>query len=132
MHQLKNFRDFEAGPDPFGRKWHVLFKYLQTGISIRHSDSVDVRYILSSGDETVARTVVLHNADLRAWSKLSPDNKISDTLCSRIAMCKILRTVETAEDAEKTYLVVTPQELKEIAADVKTWEADAVKKYSAA
>jgi hypothetical protein len=74
---------------------------------------------------------VLRNADLRAWGKASSDHKISDTLCSRVAMCKILQTVETAEDAEKDYLVVTPEELKEFAGQVKTWEADAVKKYAA-
>ena len=39
---MLNFRQFEAGPDPFGRKFQVMFKWLQTAISIRCSDSVDV------------------------------------------------------------------------------------------
>ena len=47
---MKTFRDFEVGPDPFGRTWQVQFKWLQTAISLRHSDSVDVKFILKSDD----------------------------------------------------------------------------------
>jgi hypothetical protein len=43
---MQNFRQFEAGPDPFGRKFQVFFKWLQTAISIRHSDTVDVKFVL--------------------------------------------------------------------------------------
>jgi len=49
---MQNFRQFEAGPDPFGRKFQVFFKWLQTAISIRHSDTVDVKFILQ--DKTAA------------------------------------------------------------------------------
>jgi hypothetical protein len=41
---MQNFREFEAGPDPFGRMWSVQFKWLQTAISLRHSDSIDVKF----------------------------------------------------------------------------------------
>ena len=64
---MLNFRQFEAGPDPFGRKFQVLFKWLQTAISLRHSDSVDVKFILI--DENGARTektIALPQADLLA------------------------------------------------------------------
>jgi len=43
---LENFRNFEAR-DPFGEVWEVTFLGLQTAISIRHSDSVDVKFALS-------------------------------------------------------------------------------------
>ena len=43
---MLNFRQFEAGPDPFGRKFQVMFKWLQTAISIRHSDTIDVKFVL--------------------------------------------------------------------------------------
>ena len=46
--EILNYREFEAGPDPFGRKFQVLLKWLQTAISIRHSDTVDVKYILTA------------------------------------------------------------------------------------
>jgi hypothetical protein len=29
---MQNFREFEAGPDPFGRTWRVKFKWLLTAI----------------------------------------------------------------------------------------------------
>ena len=45
---MLNFRQFEAGPDPFGRKFQVFFKWLQTAISIRHADTVDVKFILAA------------------------------------------------------------------------------------
>ena len=40
----QNFRRFSAGPDPFGRTWEVEFRWLQTGISIRHANTVDVEF----------------------------------------------------------------------------------------
>ena len=41
---VENFRRFQAGPDPFGRTWEVEYRWLQTGISIRHADTVDVKF----------------------------------------------------------------------------------------
>lgn len=131
MEKMENFRDFEAGPDPFGRKWHVLFKFLQTAISIRHSDSVDVRFILSSGDENMQKTIVLQNADLRAWAAAGSDRKLSDTWCCRVAMCKLRKSIETAEDLENDYLMVTRPELDEFGSGIKAWEAAWVKKHAA-
>jgi hypothetical protein len=29
---IDNFREFELGPDPFGRTWQAHFSWLQTGI----------------------------------------------------------------------------------------------------
>jgi len=47
---MLNFRQFEAGPDPFGRKFQVFFKWLQTAISLRHADTVDVKFVLEDED----------------------------------------------------------------------------------
>jgi hypothetical protein len=106
----------------------VLFKFLQTAISIRHSDSVDVRFILSSGDETMQRTVVIRNADLKAWAAKGTGRQVNDPLCSRVAMLKLRQAVETAEDLEKDYIVVTSAELEEFGAEIRSWEESAVKK----
>ena len=51
---MLNFREFQAGPDPFGRTFQVLMKWMQTAISIRHSDTVDVKFLLR-GDDATAR-----------------------------------------------------------------------------
>jgi hypothetical protein len=127
---MENFRDFDAGVDPFGRAWHAQFKYLQTGISIRHSDSVDVRYVLDNGEEQIQKTIVLSNADIRAWSKRT-GRPVSDSWCSRIAMCKLRDSIETAEDLEKDYLLVSPAELEKFDAAVKKWEDEWPTKHAA-
>jgi hypothetical protein len=128
MEHLKNFRNFEAGPDPFGRKWHVEFKYLQTGISIRHSNSVDVCFILTSGEEKLKKTVVLPFHDLKAWAKAGSGRKFDDTWCARAAVLKLRSAIDTAEDLEKDYIVVTPAELEECGSIIKQWEAESVSK----
>jgi hypothetical protein len=127
---MENFREFDAGPDPFGRVWHAQFKFLQTAISIRHSDSVDVRYVLDNGEERVEKTVVIPHADMRAYSARS-GRPISDAWCSRLAMLKIRKMVETAEDLEKDYLMVTARDLEEFDGAIRKWEEEWVKKHAA-
>src|ERR1039458_7538870 len=67
---MQNFRQFEAGPDPFGQKFQVLFKWMQTAISTRHADTVDVKFILvdENGGRT-EKTIALPPADLLRVSK---------------------------------------------------------------
>jgi hypothetical protein len=127
---MENFRDFKIGPDPFGRTYRVLFKYLQTAISIRHSDSVDVCFILDSGDERLIRTIVIPHADIRAFGEHG-GRKISDSWCSRIAMCKLRNAVETGEDIDKEYLIVTPHEIEEYDAAIRKWEEEWLKAHAA-
>jgi hypothetical protein len=127
---MENFRDFEAGIDPFGRTWHAQFKYLQTAISIRHSDSVDVRYVLDNGEEQVQKTVVIPNADIRAYAART-ERPVSDAWCSRIAMCKLRYAIETAEDLEKDYLLVTAREIEEFDSKIKQWEDEWGRKHAA-
>ena len=134
MLQMDNFREFKAGPDPFGRTYQVWFKYLQTAISIRHSDSVDVCFILESGGdapEKIMKTVVIPNADIRAYSKRT-GRPVNDAWCSRLAMCKLRLVIETAEDIEKHYLPVTLKEIEEYDGLIKKWEQDWAKKKHAA
>jgi hypothetical protein len=127
---MQNFRDLKLGPDPFGRTWHAQFKYLQTGISIRHSDSVDVCYILDNGDEQTRKVVVIQNADIRAYGART-GRPIGDAWCSRIALCKLRYVIETAEDLEKEYLPVTAQEIEEYDSKIKKWEDGWGKEHAA-
>jgi hypothetical protein len=127
---MENFRDFEVGPDPFGEKWQAHFKYLQTGISIRHSNSVDVHYVLDNGSTRMQKTIVIHNADVRAYAART-GRPVSDPWCSRLAMCKLRYVIETAEDLEKDYLPVTAREIEEYDSQIKKWEEDWVKQHAA-
>ena len=71
--QMRNFRQFEAGPDPFGRKFQVYFKWLQTAISLRHADTVDVKFVLE--DEDGARTAKDHRAAAPRSAGGEPGNR---------------------------------------------------------
>jgi len=127
---MVNFRDFDAGPDPFGRTWHAQFKYLQTGISIRHSDSVDIRYVLDNGEEQLQKTIVIQNADIRAYAART-NRPVSDPWCSRLAVCKLRDSIATGEDLEKDYLPLTSREIEQYDSKIKKWEDDWVGKHAA-
>jgi hypothetical protein len=119
---MLNFRQFEAGPDPFGRKFQVMFKWLQTAISIRHADTVDVKFILQ--DESGARTektIALPHAMLVELSR-STGRKMDDAWCARIAELHLLRLVETGEDMEKDLVTLSAAEIKEHAAEIARQE----------
>lgn len=127
---MENFREFSLGPDPFGRVWQVLFKYLQTGISIRHSDSVDVCFILTSDDEKMVRTAVIPHGEVRAYAQRT-GRKVSDAWCARIAICKLRQMIENWEDTEKTYLTVTPKEIADFDGAIRRWEDEWLKSHAA-
>src|ERR1043165_5440305 len=95
-------RLFEAGPDPFGRSWKVQFRWLQTGISIRHADTVDVKFLVTPFDGTAEEKVVAlpHPALLELTARRS--RKLSDAYCMRLAAAHLKHMIETSEDMEKT------------------------------
>jgi hypothetical protein len=104
-------RLFEAGPDPFGRMWKVQFRWLQTGISIRHADTVDVKFFVSSeGLPTEEKVVALPHAQLLKLTAGS-GRKLTDSLCMRIAGAHVRHMIETSEDMEKTLVTLLPAEL---------------------
>src|SRR5581483_7960770 len=112
---MHNFRQFEAGPDPFGRKFQVYFKWLQTAISIRHADTVDVKFILQ--DESGARTektiALPHPALLEVSREIN--RRMDDPWCSRLAEMHLMHLIETGEDMEKDLVIVTFPDLKRYA-----------------
>ena len=107
-----NYRMFEAGPDPFGRPWHVEFRWLQTGISIRHADTVDVKFIVSTeGEPAQERVIALRHPDLLALSKKT-GHPLTDAWCLRLAALHLKHMIESGEDMEKTLVTVRPHELE--------------------
>jgi len=112
---MLHFREFEAGPDPFGRKFQVLFKWLQTAISLRHADTVDVRFVLA--DENggrIDKTIALPHADLQHVSRES-GRPMDDPWCARLAAMHLLHLVSTGADMEKGLVTVTAADLKRYA-----------------
>ncbi len=107
---LSNLREFEAGPDPFGRTWKVSFVWLQTGISIRHADTVDVKYVVNDGSYSDEKVIALpHPLMLEAAAKAGVP--LSDLLCMRVAGSHLSHMVETGEDLEKPLVTMQAADL---------------------
>jgi hypothetical protein len=104
-------RLLQAGPDPFGRMWKVQFRWLQTGISIRHADTVDVKFFVTpDGGETEEKVIALPNELLL---KLTAERrrKLSDSYCLRLAANHLKHMIETSEDMDKTLVTLSDEEL---------------------
>ena len=108
---MRNFREFEAGPDPFGRTWQVQFKWLQTAISIRHSDSVDAKFRLRCGEETAEKVVAMRHPDLLELSRKT-GQELTDPWCSRMAALHLKYLIETGGDLEQELVTMTPRQLE--------------------
>jgi hypothetical protein len=107
----EHFRSFEVGPDPFGRHCKVQFKWLQTGISIRHADTVDVKFLVNYDDGTEEEKVIaLPHADLLAVAR-EHSRKLTDPWCLKIAALHLHHMILSAEDIEKTIVTLTAGEI---------------------
>jgi hypothetical protein len=108
---IENFRDFQAGPDPFGRTWQVYFRWLQTGISIRHADTVDVKFGIGTDGEPFEERVIAmpHPVLLVLSEKLR--HPLTDTWCMKLAALHVKHMLETGEDMEKTLVTMQAGEM---------------------
>jgi hypothetical protein len=104
-------RLFEAGPDPFGRTWKVQFRWLQTGISIRHADTVDVKFFITPSDGPTEEKVIALSHPALLQLTAQNGRKLSDTYCMRLAAAHLTRMIETSEDMDATLVNVSPEEL---------------------
>ena len=110
--EILNYREFEAGPDPFGRKYQVWFKWLQTAITLRHSDTVDVKFILSDEEgKKSEKTIALPHTDLLQLSR-ETGRPLEDPWCARIAAAHLMHLISTGEDIEKDLVTVTRSDLQ--------------------
>jgi hypothetical protein len=120
-----HFREFQAGPDPYGKVWNVRFVWLQTGISIRHADTVDVKFQLSEGGRSFFRVVAMSHPDLLRVARQT-GRPLTDPWCSRLAALHVRHMIETGEDMEKTLVTVSPAQLERYAATLGEQESAAV------
>jgi hypothetical protein len=106
------YRLFKAGPDPFGRMWTVQFRWLQNGITIRHADTVDVKFFVTpDGGETEEKVIALPHPLLLEFTG-KHGLKLTDPLCMRLAASHLRRMIETTEDMDKTLVTLEPEELE--------------------
>jgi hypothetical protein len=117
---MDNFRRFETGPDPYGRTWQVEFRWLQTGISIRHADTVDVKFLVwtegadKEEEDKQEKVLALPHADLLALSART-GHPLTDAWCLRLAARHLAHMVESGEDLEKTLVTLAPADLERAA-----------------
>ena len=117
---LDNFRQFSVSPDPFGRTWDVHFSWLQTGISIRHADTVDVKFGISTGGEPFEeRIVALPHPALLAISK-KVGHPLTDAWCMKLAALHLEHMLKTGEDMEKTLVTVHSEEIEAYALQLQS------------
>jgi len=116
---IENFREFQAGPDPFGRNWTVHFRWLQTGISIRHADTVDVKFGVSTEGEPFEERVIAlpHPALLEISEKAG--HPLTDAWCMKLAALHLKHMLESGEDMEKTLVTVEAPEIEQHARELQ-------------
>ena len=128
---MQNFREFDSGPDPFGEMWHVRFKWLQTAISIRHSNSVDVKFLLSSGAESGEKTISIPLPELLKAAKES-GTPMTDAWCARLAKRHLEHLITSGEDMEKDLVHVLRADLAVYAREVNDWQSSEVRRLRGA
>ena len=111
---MENYRRFQTAADPFGRVWDVEFRWLQTGTSIRHADTVDVKFHIKTTDEpNQERVIALVHPDLLKLSAKS-GHPLTDPWCMKLAALQVKRMIETDEDMEKTLVTVSYADLERL------------------
>ncbi len=110
-----NFRRFSAGPDPFGRTWEVEFRWLQNGISIRHADTIDVKFVIwTEGEERQERIIALPHPEVLALSART-GHPLTDPWCMKLAARHLQFMITSGEDLEKTLVTLSPVDLERAA-----------------
>ena len=105
-------RNFKA-TDPFKREWHAEFRWLQTGISIRHADTVDVKFELRSGEDIQEKVIALPHPLLLELSK-SSGVLLTDPWCMRLATAHLQIMIRTWEDMDKTLVTLSLADLERV------------------
>jgi hypothetical protein len=107
---MENFRRFEA-VDPYSRSWQVEFRWQQNAISIRHSDSIDVKYQLIQGEDVSEKVIALPHPDLLTLAKKS-GRSLTDAWVLKLAAMHIKEMIETDRDMEKTLVTARLEDLE--------------------
>jgi hypothetical protein len=108
---MENFRQFQVGPDADGRIWRVKLVWLQTAISIRTADAVDVKFLVDDGGITEEKVIALPHPLLLQTAK-AKGRPITDPWCMELAAQHVKWMIETGEDLEKTLVTMSKADLE--------------------
>jgi len=115
----ENFRRFTTGPDPFGRMWEAEFRWLQTAISIRHADAVDVKYTVwthgpQGKEDQHEKIIALSHPGLLALAERT-GHALTDPWCLKLAAHHLQYMVTSGEDLEKNLVTLSASDLERAA-----------------
>lgn len=107
---VENFRNFETGPDPFGRSWKLTFRWQQNAISIRHADTIDVKYELECDGEKQEKVVAL---PLPLLLKVSAALKrgITDAWVMKLGGLHLIEMISTWQDMDNQLVTANIEEI---------------------
>ena len=100
---------FEVVSRLTGERYQVEFGWLQTAISLRHSDTVDVKFLANGAGRIVA---LPHGALEQACRAAGVP--LGDDLCIRIAAECLRESLEAGADPGSEPLTVGPQRVTEL------------------
>lgn len=105
-----SFQNFEVVSGLSGERYQVEYCWLQTAISLRHSDTVDVQFLVN-GKATVLGLphAALEEACRKAGAPLR------DELCVRIAAAHLEEALRTGSAAESALWTLEPSCVLELA-----------------
>jgi len=100
----------------------VMFQWLQTAISLRHADSIDVKFLLvdESGARTEKTVALPHPDVIRVAAEIG--RAVDDAWCARLAELHVQRLVRSGEDMEKDLVTVPREDLGRYAAELACME----------
>jgi hypothetical protein len=99
------YRTFEAGPDPFGAIWKAEFRWAQNAISIRHADTIDVKFEITCGEIHEEKIIALPHPMLLKASHAT-EQPVTDPWVNRIAALHLKKMIITGDDVEKTLVTL--------------------------
>ena len=117
------FRHFTA-PDLFGAPIEVEFRWIQNGISIRHADTVDVKFEIMMEGRREERVLALPHPHLLRVAAAT-GHPITDPWCSRMAALHLKYMIESGDDFEKALVTLTGDQMSEYARQLKLELAEA-------
>ena len=104
-----DYRNFEVVSEITGDQHKVELRWMQTAISLRHSDTVDVKFLVNGA----AKVVALPHAALEQATR-EVGVPLQDELCLRIAAEHLREALFTGADAEEDLLTVAPSRVVEL------------------
>ena len=112
---MNDWREFEV-PSPLGGKVHICrFHTLVTGISPRHSDTVDVKFLVNGSPVVLALPHAAFAEHLR-----NTGLSLTDQDAIRIAGISLKKLLERGERVDTPLLTLSVQQTLELAERPKT------------